>query len=214
MITGLPCAILKEEFRIESKKYFGVGCLSLVFFCFGNSLFAKNQSGAENEAKPVIYDWDFGGFIRSEAHVPVETEDESETALGLTGEITTRLFFNDNFSAHADLRARLYDLSRDTEKKLDFREGYLRFSGNFLDISIGQQITAWGRAVGPARRWETSCRFGSAAGRLAKLPNRFCRSLRPTVCGIRYSPTSAAFFQPLKDRQKSTVCRCLTVAHG
>lgn len=112
-----------------------------LFLLFSASLSFAGVSG-------LVDNSDFKGYVRGEAHIPSRAKNQPETALALTTEINGRTFFNDNFSAAVNLRGRFYDLSRSVSRKLDLREGFLQFSGDWLDLTIGQQIIAWGQADG------------------------------------------------------------------
>ena len=122
-----------------SKLFFSVFICVLLLFSDSTS-FADVSTLAENS--------DFKGYIRGEAHIPSRAENQPETALALTTEINGRTFFNDNFSGAVNLRGRFYDLGRSVSRKLNLREGYLKFSGDWLDLTLGQQIIAWGQADG------------------------------------------------------------------
>jgi hypothetical protein len=111
------------------------------------------------------FDLDVGGFSRGEVHAPAFAGDDSKNAFGssesyfvITNEVKVDAFFNDVLSGLVNLRYRTDDMGRDVDEEsyvghnahrdYDVREGYFRFQGDWLDLTVGQQIITWGVADG------------------------------------------------------------------
>ncbi|MGD8386082.1 MAG: hypothetical protein PVG49_03000 [Desulfobacteraceae bacterium] len=126
------------------------------------------QAGEAAEGKPSSFWQDhvtLGGFVRGEVHVPACYGDESERYFGttdtyfvVTNELKAEAFFSDALSGLLNLRYRFEDIGRDVDEaslignhadaEFDAREAYLQFRGDWLDVTVGQQILAWGVADG------------------------------------------------------------------
>ena len=123
-------------------------CLWIIVACSVFFLFT-GFSFAESSDEPALWkNLDIGGYIRGESHIPAMAEEESETTFACTADLKAKGFFNEYYSAFIELRGRAYGIGDDHGAKLDLREGYLKFNGDWLDIMIGQQIIAWGQADG------------------------------------------------------------------
>ena len=123
---------------------------------------------AQEESDTSYEEWenvDIGGFVRGEMHVPALAGDDSKNSFGTresyfvaTTELKGRADFTEVISAFGELRYRIKDIGRDVNgdsyighhanRDFDVRELYFRFRGDWLDISAGQQIIAWGVADG------------------------------------------------------------------
>jgi hypothetical protein len=106
---------------------------------------------------------DIDGFIRGEVHVPALNRSGSENTFAntdpyyvLTSELKSDIFFSDSVLAFLNLRLRLYTddldtdgyIGSDADSRFDVREGFLKWRGEWLELTAGQQIFVWGKADG------------------------------------------------------------------
>jgi len=106
-----------------------------------------------------------GGFVRAELHIPCLAGDDAPGAFGRqaahllgTADLKAKAAFGEQATGLVNLRGRTDPMGKDivpaslvgqdADAAVDLREGYLRWRGERLDLTLGKQIIAWGVADG------------------------------------------------------------------
>jgi len=96
------------------------------------------------EGHPALH---ASGSLRTDYFSSDKTLDDRADFLGGTAELTLSSVFSQQFDAKAKARLSHPDLvGGRSEARFKFVEGYLNWHGAQLDLRIGKQIVAWGRA--------------------------------------------------------------------